>query len=113
MFIAEPLLTIWADNALAEQTILGWVVRELYSHQALSQSDLTPAGGWNADDVIQVIPGEISNEDMMRIWDALEPPFHLSLSYIARVVRIDPDVLAPSLPVVARRLYVDDIGGNT
>lgn len=107
------LLTIWADNALAEQTILGWVVRELYSHQALSQSDLTPAGGWNADDVIQVIPGEISNEDMMRIWDALEPPFHLSLSYIARVVRIDPDVLAPSLPVVARRLYVDDIGGNT
>jgi hypothetical protein len=106
------LLTVWADSAAAEQTILGWVVRELYTHEALSQSDLTPAGGWAADDVIQVIPGEISNEDMMRIWDALDPPFHLSLSYIARVVRIDPDVVATDLPVVARRLSVGGIGGG-
>ncbi len=107
------LLTIWADTALAEQTILGWVVRELYSHQALSQSDLTPAGGWRADDVIQVIPGEISNEDMMRIWDALEPPYHLSLSYIARVVQIDPAAPeADAVPVVARRLYLDETGAH-
>lgn len=106
------LLTIWADTALAEQTILGWVIRELYTHEALSQSDLTPAGGWSPDDVIQVIPGEISNEDMMRIWDALEPPYHLSLSYIARVVRIDPAEIPDSTPVVARRLYIDEISGN-
>jgi hypothetical protein len=98
------LLTVWADKALAEQTILGWVMRELYTHEALSQSDLTPAGGWSSDDVIQVIPGEISNEDMMRIWDALDPPYHLSLSYIARVVRIDPASSITGLPVVARRL---------
>lgn len=107
------LLTIWADTALAEQTILGWVMRELYTHEALSQSDLTPAGGWSPDDVIQVIPGEISNEDMMRIWDALEPPYHLSLSYIARVIRIDPAEIPDSMPVVARRLYIDEIGGNS
>lgn len=98
------LLTVWADKALAEQTILGWVMRELYTHEALSQSDLTPAGGWSPDDVIQVIPGEISNEDMMRIWDALDPPYHLSLSYIARVVQIDPASVVTGLPVVARRL---------
>ena len=105
------LLTVWADTALAEQTILGWVARELYTHEALSQSDLTPAGGWSADDVVQVIPGEISNEDMMRIWDALEPPYHLSLSYIARVIRIDPEVSeTEAAPVVARRLRLDEIG---
>lgn len=99
------LLTIWADTALAEQSILGWVIRELYSHEALSLSDLTPDAEWDPDDVIQVIPGEISNEDMMRIWEALEPHYHLSLSYIARVVRIDPDAVMPdALPVVARRL---------
>jgi hypothetical protein len=97
------LLTIWADKALAEQTILGWVMRELYTHEALSQSDLTPAGSWKPDDIIQVVPGEISNEDMMRIWDALDPPYHLSLSYIARVVRIDPAAAITGLPVVARR----------
>jgi hypothetical protein len=101
------LLTIWADSAAAEQTILGWVIRELYTHEALSQSDLTPAAGWGPDDIIQVIPGEISNEDMMRIWDALEPKYHLSLSYVARVVRIDADTQLDGLPVVARRLGFD------
>jgi hypothetical protein len=103
------LLTIWADTALAEQTILGWVVRELYTHEALSPSDLTPVANWETDDVIQVIPGEISNEDMMRIWDAIDPPYHLSLSYIARVVRIDPELSPTGLPVVARKLYVDEV----
>jgi hypothetical protein len=97
------LLTVWADTALAEQTILGWVMLELYQHEALSQSDLTPTGGWGPDDVVQVVPGEISNEDMMRIWDALDPPYHLSLSYIARVIRIEPQTEPAALPVVARR----------
>jgi hypothetical protein len=104
------LLTVWADTATREQTLIGWVIRELYQHEALSQSDLTPAGGWSPDEVIQVIPGEISNEDMMRIWDAIQPPFHVSLSYIARVVRIDPEARPDSLPVVARRLtFTDDV----
>jgi hypothetical protein len=106
------LVTVWADSAAAEQTILGWVIRELYTHEALSQSDLTPAGGWSTDDVVQVIPGEISNEDMMRIWDALDPPYHLSLSYIARVIRIDADVLPDALPVVARRLTFSQGAGE-
>lgn len=102
------LLIVWADSAANEQAILGWAIRELYQHEALSQSDLTPAGGWNPNDVIQVVPGELSNEDMMRIWDALDPPYHLSLSYIARVVRIDPAARPEALPVVVRRLEVTD-----
>jgi hypothetical protein len=104
------LLTVWADSPVAEQTILGWLIRQLYQHGALSQSDLTPAGGWRPDDVVQLIPGEISNEDMMRIWDAIEPPYHLSLSYVARVVTIDPATIAEGLPVVARRhVYTDEV----
>jgi hypothetical protein len=102
------LLTVWADSAASEQTILGWVVRELYQHEALSQSDLTPAGGWTADEIVQVIPGEISNEDMMRIWDAIDPPYHLSLSYIARVIRIDTESEPDARPVVVRRMGFED-----
>ena len=102
------LLTVWADKSTHEHLLLGWVIRELYQHEALSRSDLTPGGGWADDDVIQVIPGELSNEDMMRIWDALEPPYHVSLSYIARVVRIDAEAQTEGLPVVARRLTFTD-----
>jgi hypothetical protein len=98
------LLTAWADSALAEHTILGWVIRELHMHQTLSQSDLTPDGGWDAGDFVQVIPSELTNEDLMRIWDALDPGYRLSVSYIARVVRIETDTQPEAPPVVARRV---------
>lgn len=103
------LLTVWASSALAEHTILGWVTRELYRHQALSKSDLTPEPGWADDDVIQVIPNEISTEDMMRIWDALQPAYRVSSSYVARVVRIDPERdLTEHAPVVGRRFELTE-----
>jgi hypothetical protein len=53
--------------------------------------------------VIQIIPSELAVEDMMRIWDALTPPYRLSVSYVARLVRIDPDVILEAGPVVATR----------
>jgi len=40
----------------------------------------------------------------MRIWDALTPSYRLSVSYVARLVRIDPDSDdAQFRPVVAAR----------
>lgn len=98
------LLTVWADNALEEHTGLGWVMRELQQHQAMSLSDLSPEAEWSAEDIVQVVPNEISNEDMMRIWDALDPGYRLSVSYIARVVPIYPTGLASGRPVVFRNL---------
>jgi hypothetical protein len=98
------LLTVWADGALAEQVILAWAMRQIYLNPTLNASSLSPEAGWDEQDVIQLIPAELSNEDMMRIWDALEPSYRLSFSYIARVVRIEADTTPDSLPVVARRL---------
>ena len=43
----------------------------------------------------------------MRIWDALIPPYRLSVSYIARMVRIDSERIPDGLPVVASRLSFD------
>ncbi|AUX37474.1 uncharacterized protein SOCE836_096990 [Sorangium cellulosum] len=106
------LVTIWADSALVEHTILGWVVRELYMHQTLTQSDLTSEGGWEGGDLVQLIPAELSNEDLMRLWDALDPGYRLSISYIARVVRIEPEVLPESPAVVARRLRATEKDRN-
>jgi hypothetical protein len=98
------MLTVWSDNALFEHTVLGWAIRQLYQHQTLSQSDLSPDGGWGAGDFVQVIPSELSTEDMMRIWDALDPPYRLSVSYIARVIRIEADAQPATLSVVSRAL---------
>jgi hypothetical protein len=78
------LFTVWTDSAFNEQTVMTWVLRELYQHPILDRSSLTPEAEWEADDVIHIIPAELSNEDMMRIWDGLDIPYRLSFSCIAR-----------------------------
>lgn len=104
------LLTVWAETALEEQIILAWTMRQLQQHPILDRSSLSPEADWNPGEFIQVIPAELSNEDIMRIWDALTPSYRLSVSYIARVVRIDGDEVRAAPPVVATRFeYVDEV----
>jgi hypothetical protein len=101
------LLTPWADNALAEQTVLTWAMREIQMHPVLSKSALSPEAGWSPADEVQLIPAELSNEDLFRIWDLLQPKYRLSISYIARVIRIDTDMDSAG-PVVATRMSVEE-----
>lgn len=93
------LLTVWADGAEEEQTLITWAMRQLHQFPMLDTSSL-PGEVWHVEDYVQVAPVELSNEDMMRIWDALEPSYRLSFPYVARAVRIDPDAIPDSLPVV-------------
>jgi hypothetical protein len=97
------LMTVWADSASIEQSILAWAMYELHTRPVLDASSLTPEAGWGRGDVVQIIPAELSNEDIMRIWDALEPSYRLSVSYIARVVRIELDRPSRGRAVVAKR----------
>jgi hypothetical protein len=99
------LLTVWAGNGLDEQVTLAWAMRQLHLFPVLDASSLSPEAAWSGDEVIQIIPAELSTEDVMRIWDALDPAYRLSVSYVARLVRLDPDSPdASGRPVVARRL---------
>ena len=97
------MLSVWTDSAVAEHTICAWVMNKLHRHPIMDVSSLRTEGGWQTDDVVQIIPAELSNEDLMRIWDALAPDYRLSLSYIARVIRIHDDTAASEQPVVATR----------
>ena len=97
------IIIVWADDALAEQTLTAWVMSQLNQHPILDRSNLSQAGGWAREDVVHFLPFELSTEDVMRIWDAVTPSYRLSLPYVARVVRIDPDEAEAGLPVVATR----------
>lgn len=97
------LVTPWAKGAFNEHTILAWTMRQLQQHPVLDQSSLSPEAAWRPGEYIQVIPAELSTEDIMRVWDALEPAYRLSVSYIARVLRIDTDAEPDALPVAATR----------
>lgn len=99
------LMTAWAANPLDEQVTLAWAMRQLYEAPVLDASSLSPEADWARDEVVQIIPAELSTEDVMRIWDALDPAYRLSVSYVARVVVLDPDQDSAEYPrVVARRL---------
>lgn len=107
------LLTAWAGNALDEQVTFAWALRQLHLHPLLDASSLSPEAGWSRDEVIQLVPAELSTEDVMRIWDAVDPSYRLSASYVARVVRLDPDDDGEAFaPVVARRDVYGVPGGG-
>jgi len=102
------LITYWdasAEGAEAEQKILTWTMQQLQQHPILDTSILSlssTAPGWDKTDSVQLVPADLSLQDIMDIWDALGPHYRLSAGYIARVVRVDRTI-TPAMPVVATR----------
>lgn len=97
------LLSAWSGSAMEEQVMLAWAMRQLHLFPILDASSLSPEAGWDSDEVIQIVPAELSTEDIMRIWDAIDPSYRLSVSYVARMARLDPDVMTEARNVVASR----------
>ena len=107
------LLTAWAANPLDEQVTLAWAIRQLHQYPVLDASSLSPEAGWGSDEVIQIIPAELTTEDVMRIWDALDPAYRISMSYVARLVRLDPDRdISEHRPMVAGRFSIGSPGNS-
>lgn len=102
------LLSVWADKAPAEHVLLAWAMRQLHLHPLLDSSALSPEADWLPSEFIEVVPSELPVEDVMRIWDAFDMPYRLSVSYTARVVRIAGDEVPPAPPVVAHRFNFAD-----
>jgi hypothetical protein len=98
------LLTAWSTIPADEQITFAWSMRQLHEHPVLDASALSPEAGWARDEAVQIVPHEIPIEDVMRIWDALDPSYRLSATYVARLVTLDPDQPAEFRPVVAKRL---------
>ncbi|NJN81276.1 MAG: DUF4255 domain-containing protein [Caldilineaceae bacterium] len=97
------LLSVWTTSVLAEHTLMSWAMRQIHLHPALNASTLSPDAAWDAHDIVQIAPAELSNEELVRIWDRLKPSYRLSTPYLARVVRIAPDDVDDALPVVSTR----------
>jgi hypothetical protein len=105
------LLTPWADNAEHQHMIMGRAMQVLERRPMLSgpllYEPVLPASAEYADepqsastDSIQILLEEISTEALMRTFDSLPTDYHLSVPYVARVLRIDTlaDPIAP--PVI-------------
>ena len=111
------LFSYWdasAEGAEAEQKILVWTMQQLQSNPILDSSILSlssSAPGWSNTDTVQIIPADLSMQDILDIWDGLGPNYRLTVGYIARVVRIDTTI-TPGPPVVATRFSLQMGGSN-
>jgi len=95
------LLTAWASNAEHEQRILGSAIRCLDETPTLSGPllDTSHGAGFAIDEALQIVPGDMGPDGIMRIWDTLDSHYRLSVPYIVRIVRIDSDAPPPAPPV--------------
>ena len=104
------LITPWADNAEHQHMIIGRAMQVMERVAMLAGPLLyepsLPTPGYDDEpragsmDSVQVMLEEISTEALMRTFDSLPGDYHLSVPYVARVVRIDSlaEVVAP--PVI-------------
>jgi hypothetical protein len=108
------LLIPWAEEPDEQQEILGWMMRAVEDNPVLPSAFLNAnAPGTFADnEVVELVFGQLPNEDLFHIWDSLPVDFHLSVPYVARVVRIDSELdLTGGGPVLTRELDFGDLEG--
>ncbi len=94
------LLTPWANDADSELRILGRAMQALDTTPILSGPLLFAYGEFAPGESVQILLEDISTEAVMRTFDSLPTDYKLSVPYIARIVRIDSKVEAPSPPVL-------------
>jgi hypothetical protein len=86
------LLTVWGREASLQHTVAGWMMRTLEDHPIFPASLLnaTAPGVFRPDETVDLSLTELTNEDLLRIWDTLvQNVYQLSVPYVARVVRIE------------------------
>jgi hypothetical protein len=83
------LLTVWgSQSAEGEQQMLGRCMDILDRHPLLTGDLLAPGYPWEPSDALRVSIAQLSTEDMLRLWDSLEPPYQLSVPYLVRTARL-------------------------
>ena len=94
------LLTAWDSEAEAELRILGATMQCLETRPVIAGPRLHPSGQWRPGEAVQIVNEDLVVEDVLRTFETLPVDYRLSVSYLARIARIDaptdpdhPDVL--------------------
>lgn len=98
-------LTVWGTKASLQHAILGWAMRTLEDRPIMPASLLNGVrrNVFREDETVELVAGQLTNEELMRIWDDLPSEYRLSVPYIARVVRIESSLDSPPDSLVSER----------
>ena len=101
------LLTAWAKDASTEHALLGWSMRAVADSPVLSSGFLNAAtaGVFGHDETVELSPIELSNEEVFQLWQVLPSSLQLSAPYLARLLRVESELVEPTgAPVLERDL---------
>ncbi len=101
-------LTAWGKDASLQHTIAGWMMRTMEDNPILPANVLNSVGQdvFKADEAVEIHIAELSNDELFRIWEKMtDMPYHLSIPYAARNVRIESDHLLADIKTVRERKF--------
>lgn len=95
------LITAWAADPEDEYRILGRAMECLEATPILTGPLLASlnADVWTASDAVQLLLDEVPGESVLRLFDLLPVKHKLSVTYLARALRLDTRPIAPAMPV--------------
>jgi hypothetical protein len=102
------LLTVWANEPSLQHQIVGWMMRVLEDTPSLVNGQLNhqSAGIFQPDETVELTVGEMSNDEFFHLWEILgSKNYHVSVPYLARVVRIESGLAYSQGAPVQERLF--------
>jgi len=105
------LLIAWTVSADIEVAYITAAMQAIGSTLVLGAGDIGAADpGWGADEVVQVLPEDMSTEDLMRLWDSLPGDYRLSAPYLVKTLRLLPVEVQPDGPLVRTLVFPAAVG---
>lgn len=100
------LLIANATSASIEADLMSWAMVELANESQIDISQIQDIDDeWGQSEILNVAPDDMSNEDLMRIWDVFKTPYTLSMPYVARTVRLRLKRQQTEGPAVVTRVF--------
>jgi hypothetical protein len=98
-YLITPLLT----NARDRQIVLGKVMQVFHDRPTLEGSDVTGTSIAKDDDVLRVVLDPVPANEVALVWQALEIPYMLCISYVVRVA-----ILQSAVELGGGRIITED-----
>lgn len=103
------LLTVWAEDTIKQQRILGWAMRTLEEAPVLSAGRLNHFGPeadvFKPNETIEIIFHSLSLQDLSNLWGAIKGSLPVSVGYIARVIGLDSTISTEETAPVQTREF--------
>jgi len=100
------LLIASASSATIEMDLISWAMIELANESQLDISHMSQHDeSWTEREMLTITPAEMSNEDLLRIWDALDLSYTSSVPYVLRTIRLRLRDIEQYGPPVSTRVF--------